>query len=266
MIARAHCQLNQPAQAANQLEPHLPRAKLEPERHADFLLVYAQAQIALGRVDVAANLWIPLCSESARWRYNAMSLTLEMNSSLASTINWLDRVSMTLPADEVSERTRLAAIWLDMASRHKSADCRQRAGRLLETLTASSSHASADLWFLMGMLREQESDVIRAQQAYRQALSRSPNMSAAGNNLAMLLVDDIDKIDEALKLISQAVQLNPQSAVYLDTLAHIQNKMQRHEEAVASARQAVALQPDNPQWRTRLASLLQSQEQQNPNR
>lgn len=255
MIAEAYHRLARPADAAKQLAEHLPRAKARPEQHGEVLWKYVRSQVALGKVDIAADLLAPLWKESQPWRLRAIDLGLQTGITESKAVAWLDRVYATLAADAGTERTRLAATWLELGGRFKSDACRRRADQLLVDLVKATD-ASAEQWFLVGILAEQDGDVARAELAYRATLKRSPNMAAACNNLAMVLASEDKRLDEALAMAGEAVRIDPQSAGYLDTLAHVQHRLRLDAQAVASARRAVALQPENPQWRKRLAIVL----------
>jgi tetratricopeptide (TPR) repeat protein len=255
MIAEALHRLNRAGEAASQLAAYLPRARSKPGVHGDLLWSYARSQLVLGRVDAAVALLSPFWKEAGTLRSRSIDLALQTGVSSSSAMSWLDRLAVELPGDAAAERTRLAATWLDLASRFQSAECRRRASQLLAELLKAPA-ASAEQWFLEGMLEEQEGNVPRAELAYRKALELSPALAAACNNLAMLLAARDTQLDEALDLATRAARSAPQSPGYLDTLAHVQHRLNRTAEAVATARRAVELQPENPQWRARLASLL----------
>lgn len=252
MIAEAYHRLARPAEAAKQLDEHLPRAKAKPDQHGETLWKYARSQVAMGNLDAAVELFAPLWKESKPWRLRAIDLGLQTGIAEPKAIAWLDRADAILPADAAMERTRLAATWLELGSRFKSDACRRRADKLLTDLVKPDA-ATAEQWFLVGILGEQDGDRARAELAYRAVLKRSPNMAAACNNLAMVLASDDQRLQEALAVANDAVRLEPQSPGYLDTLAHVQHRLKLDDQAVASARRAVALQPENAQWRTRLA-------------
>jgi predicted Zn-dependent protease len=63
-------------------------------------------------------------------------------------------------------------------------------------------------------------------------------------------------LQEALDLARAAVKSLPTRADYLDTLSTVQAKMQDYDQAIASLKSAVELQPDQPKWKVRLAKLL----------
>lgn len=263
MISEAYHRMGRFTDAAKQLANHLPRAKAQPDQHGEVLWRYARSQIATNNLDEAAGLLAPLWKDSKAWQLRAIDLSLQTGISEDRAAAWLDRVDAILPADGTKERTRLAATWLELAGRFKSGACRRRADKLLSELVKADD-SIAEQWFLLGMLAEQDGDSSRAEQAYRAALKLAPNMAAASNNLAMVLAGDDQRLEESLAMASTAVESAPRTPAYLDTLAHVQHRLKRHDDAITSARRAVELQPENPQWRTRLASLLTPPADQGP--
>ena len=83
---------------------------------------------------------------------------------------------------------------------------------------------------------------------YRNALSRIPNLSQAANNLAWILAshpdDDLRSPAEALKITTALCRdTDEKSPLYLDTHAIALANTGKFEEAVATARRAIALIP-----------------------
>jgi len=257
MIAEALLRLRRPEEASRQLAQYLPRAKAEPQRHRDLLQRHARALLALGRVDEATRFLAPLWQTSPPWRMWAVDVALQSGGSAPMTVEWLDRVAAAIPADGRAEKTRLAATWLTLAGQGNARVPRDRA-RVILTELVGSTEVNAEQWMLGGLLAEQEGDTAAAESAYRKALKVSPKFALANNNLAMLLATLRKDLDEAVSLAKTAVQVRPTSASFLDTLAFVQHRAGRDDDAIATAQQAVALQPDNVQWQTRLSQLLAS--------
>jgi len=78
---------------------------------------------------------------------------------------------------------------------------------------------------------------------YRDLITRRPNHPMPYNNLAWFLVTrDLD-LDEALKLSKTSVELSPDTAAYLDTLAEIYYRMGEHQKAIEWITKALELDP-----------------------
>jgi tetratricopeptide (TPR) repeat protein len=97
----------------------------------------------------------------------------------------------------------------------------------------------ADLYDLRGRYREAEA-------LYREVLAKEPNNAIALNNLAWLLSQERDRQDEALTLITRAVQGYGRRAELLDTQAMVLLKLGRTEEALADLREVTGDVPTAP--------------------
>ncbi len=93
---------------------------------------------------------------------------------------------------------------------------------LKEYKVASKSLPLAYLY--MGNVYFQKKDYKKAEKKYKEAIKRDPQNADAYNNLAWLYYVMGEKIDEAERLISKAIELNPsKEAIYKDTLEKIKN-------------------------------------------
>jgi tetratricopeptide (TPR) repeat protein len=91
--------------------------------------------------------------------------------------------------------------------------------RLQAILSADSGNATAQLW--LGILQEKTGDPGSAIELYRKVAQANPTSAQALNNLAYLLSENDNKLDEALKYAQEAIQLVPERPAYCDTLGWI---------------------------------------------
>ncbi|EMD82604.1 TPR domain protein [Pacificimonas flava] len=99
------------------------------------------------------------------------------------------------------------------------------------------------LWFLVGAAEEERGDWQAAEQALRQAIELSPNQALTLNYLGYTLLDRDVKTDEAIALIEQAHQLEPDSGHITDSLGWAQFRRGSYEQAVQTLEEAVASVP-----------------------
>jgi len=90
-----------------------------------------------------------------------------------------------------------------------------------------------------GISYEKEQEPEKAITAYKEAISM---ISTPMNNLAWLYLSR-GEIDKALPLSRQAVQLLPENADFLDTLAEIHYKKEEYSEALNLMEKAVRIDP-----------------------
>lgn len=73
----------------------------------------------------------------------------------------------------------------------------------------------------IGNIFFQKGEFEEAEKAYRKAIDKDPLLADAYNNLAWLYYTRKEKLTEAESLATKALELNPNSEVYLDTLDRI---------------------------------------------
>lgn len=80
----------------------------------------------------------------------------------------------------------------------------------------------------------------------RRALLQRPDAADAMNNLAFLLAETGDNLDDALKLARQAVSKEPNNPAYLDTLGYIYLKRDKNDEAIEIFNRLIRSYPNDP--------------------
>ena len=93
----------------------------------------------------------------------------------------------------------------------------------------------------LGDLEYQRGDATAAQQAYRAVLALQPNQPVALNNLAWVLAEAGAELEQALSAARQAVAAQPADANYRDTLAFVLKRLGRLEDARAEYRRSADL-------------------------
>ena len=99
---------------------------------------------------------------------------------------------------------------------------------------------------LLPYLLEAENRTQEAKQVARQTLKQRPDDTDAMNNLAFLLAQTGDSLDEALKLARKAVGKAPNNPAYLDTLGYVYLKRDQNDEALDIYTNLNRRYPDDP--------------------
>jgi tetratricopeptide (TPR) repeat protein len=73
----------------------------------------------------------------------------------------------------------------------------------------------------LGNVYFQKGDYEKAERSYKKAIDKDPSLADAYNNLAWLYYSKKESLPEAESLASRAVELDPKSETYCDTLARI---------------------------------------------
>jgi tetratricopeptide (TPR) repeat protein len=84
-----------------------------------------------------------------------------------------------------------------------------------------------------------------AERVLRQRIASDPNDTAALNSLGYMFANNNDRLDEAIRLLNQALQLKPGQAEYLDSLGWAHFKKGNLDDAERFLNEAVAKMPAN---------------------
>lgn len=103
-----------------------------------------------------------------------------------------------------------------------------------------------------GAATEADALVEAAAKHYRDRIAEQPDEANLYNNLAWLLANTGRQFDEARQFSQKSLELAPDSAAYLDTLAEIHLRLGQPARAVEFQKQAVELEPESLDLAARL--------------
>jgi tetratricopeptide (TPR) repeat protein len=109
--------------------------------------------------------------------------------------------------------------------------------------------------FLQGALHEKQNRVSDAEVSFRKALELEKNSAPAMNYLGYMLADRGLKLDEALKLIQKAVEVDPGNGAYLDSLGWVYFRMNKLDLAEEFLKKAVRFVDNDADIHDHLAQL-----------
>jgi tetratricopeptide (TPR) repeat protein len=98
---------------------------------------------------------------------------------------------------------------------------------------------------MMGMILEQQGKPDLARKRYEEAIALDSSAGTAANNLAWLIAESGENLDEALRLAQSAVTAAPDTPQILDTLGWVYYKKGLSQLAVAQFEKAIERQSNN---------------------
>ncbi len=96
---------------------------------------------------------------------------------------------------------------------------------------AQSKEEKDNITFLRGAMYEKQKRYDEAEAEFRKVISASPDNAAALNYLGYMLADRNVRLQEALDLISKALDNDPGNGAYLDSLGWVYYRLGRYPEA-----------------------------------
>jgi len=106
--------------------------------------------------------------------------------------------------------------------------------------------------YLLGSIYERQKKYDMAEEQFKKVLASNPLNAGAANYLGYMLADRGVRLEESLKYIEKAVQIEPNNGAYLDSLGWAYYKMNRYDLAAPKLERAVSLMSDDPTIREHL--------------
>ena len=111
------------------------------------------------------------------------------------------------------------------------------------------------VWFLLGAIYERQKFFDRAEEEFKKALDVNPHNAPVLNYYGYMLGDLGIRLDEAESLVQRALQEEPHSGAYLDSLGWIYFKENKLGEAEATLRKAVERESHDATIRSHLGDV-----------
>ena len=176
-------------------------------------------------------------------------------SVLASTGNAAEALNLLTPLLKNTAEDR--EVWLAVAQvALRGRDFTRAADALAKAESLSQSDLEKSyIQFLYGSMWERQERVGPAEEAFRKALAFNPNSAGAMNYLGYMFADRGINLEEAVRLIQQALEIEPENGAYLDSLGWAYFKLNNVELAERYLLRAVERVPTDPTLREHLGDL-----------
>jgi tetratricopeptide (TPR) repeat protein len=100
--------------------------------------------------------------------------------------------------------------------------------------------------FVLGSIYERQKKYDMAEEQFKKVLAVDPLNASASNYLGYMLADRGVRLEESVKYIQKALELEPNNGAYLDSLGWAYYKMDRYDLAVPHLEKAARLMSDDP--------------------
>jgi len=183
-------------------------------------------------------------SDAALKKFSGDKVVAMEHASLLSTLGEFDKAIAELKAmtgaDEDQQVVVAIAQVQEKAKRYKDA---------LTTLDAADKLSTTDqqkqaITFMRGAMYEHEKNYDEAEKQFRSVLKSDPENAGALNYLGYMLADRNVRLEEAQQLISKAVDLEPDSGAYLDSLGWVHFRLNHLDQAEMELLQALDSRED----------------------
>ena len=127
-----------------------------------------------------------------------------------------------------------------------------------EKLSESKEEKQA-VWFTRGAMLEKQKKNDAAEKEFRKVLEVDPDNAGALNYLGYMLADRNVRLQEALGLITKALDKEPNNGAYLDSLGWVYYRLGRLNEAEENLRRALDKTPRDPTVHDHMGDVLLKQ-------
>ncbi len=125
-----------------------------------------------------------------------------------------------------------------------------------EEKLSDSKGQKIDVWFMRGAMFEKMKKIDAAEVEFRKILQLEPDYAGALNYLGYILADRGVRLNEALQMITKAVEQDPGNGAYLDSLGWVYYKLGRLPEAEENIRKALETTPRDATVHDHLGDVL----------
>ncbi len=205
----------------------------------------AQASFYIGRIEYKnehydkALVWFDKVTKGP-YTYDssmaAVSVLLNQKNYLEAE-NRLEALSGKYPSKHINIQLLKAEFYNDQKKYQKAFEV------LSDVLKDSPEHR--DLLYTRALIAEKLNKLTIVEEDLKKIISLDPNDASALNALGYTLVDRTDRYEEAEKYLLQAIKIQPEEAVIIDSLGWLQFKLGNTEEALNYLRDAYKKQPES---------------------
>ena len=121
---------------------------------------------------------------------------------------------------------------------------------------SESNREKTLIWASRGAMYEKMKKIDASETEFRKILQADPENAQALNYLGYILADRGVRLNEALQMITKAVEQDPGNGAYLDSLGWVYYKLGRLPEAEENIRKALETQPRDATVRDHLGDVL----------
>jgi tetratricopeptide (TPR) repeat protein len=244
------------AQLAPYVSPDAPDATRQSA-----LPLYCTALVAAGKSAEAETILKPLLKNSPRWQSVWLELA-PLQKDEAGASSWINLFTASVNTETPAQNIALAEVWEQVASRFDSATAHRTARALLEPVIHTTP-VPVRAWPAWAAINQTADNLPEAERAWREYLKAVPESPTGQNNLAYMLMLEggTAQLTEAEQLSRSAIAKAPAISTLYDTLARVQLRAGKPDQAVKNFRAALDRNASNVDAMIGLAEILQARPQ-----
>ncbi|MEM9108550.1 MAG: tetratricopeptide repeat protein [Planctomycetota bacterium] len=258
MRAVAMTRLDRFTTAISTLKPYIQAQSKVDASNRLLFEYYSYALIKSGESDTAWLELKPHLSTSRQARQLTLKRISEDVAKVTTAADWLKEVA-SLISNDIEEQFEVASAYFLAGQRLDDESLIRQADQRMTALLATPEPHPMQWLYAQGQIAQSLTQFDRAEASYRGVISAEPDNPLVLNNLALVLAEQgPSKLDEAEQLATRATQLAQNDPNLLDTLATIQLRRARYDDALKTVEKAIRLDGSNPAWRLTQADIYEA--------
>jgi tetratricopeptide (TPR) repeat protein len=210
---------------------------------ADAALLAGQLLSDLGQPDLAREAFAAVAPDHPDF------LAAELGRASVLRAQGEEEAALEVLTALAQDRPDLAQVQAALGDLLRGMDRAEDAAAAYDRAINLSAPDAGNLWYLhfsRALARQSRADWPGAEADLRRSLQLHPDQPQVLNHLGYTLVDQGEKLDEALGMIQKAASLRPDNGAIVDSLGWAYFRLGRHEEAVQELEKAVTLVATDP--------------------
>ncbi len=212
--------------------------------HPMALLSLADLYEVVKKPEYAVSVYRRVSTSTPLWRNAQIQLATDLDSIGQTDESY--RILRPIAADEPRDLEAIMALGNIERGHKKFAECVGTYSLGIDVLPPSNDKANSVWYYYRGICEGRSKQWSKAEADMRKALQLQPDQPHVLNYLGYSLVDQGQKIDEALGMIRRAVQQRPDDGYIIDSLGWAYYKVGDLTQAEKNLKRAVELKPDDP--------------------
>jgi tetratricopeptide (TPR) repeat protein len=222
-----------------------------------FYFNYAVAAQHTGQIDDAAQLLLKAIDENPAFLEAYLQQVLEYSeeSALTNAAGVLHRLADKLP-QERTVRIYEGLVYNISGLYEKAFTAFEQADATPPDALGADRDIDATFFFWYGAAAERLGKIEKASELFLKCLDIEEEHAEAHNYLAYMWAEKGIRLDEALDHIDRALELKPDSGAFIDTLGWIYYMQGHYAKALETIKKAHSLLPDDPTITEHLGDIL----------
>ncbi|MDD5521092.1 MAG: tetratricopeptide repeat protein [Kiritimatiellae bacterium] len=219
-----------------------------PDAIVTFCFNFGKLHESVGLEDHAIEFYKLAGTSKKQWPDPFIRIAaIYMKNNIPKALQTIDHALKTMP-NEPKLLFLLGLLYSADKQFEKAIEAFKRTEKTVETAGTESEKAKLNPVFYInyGSAFEKDGKYSKAEEVFRKCINMYPDSHEVLNYLAYMWAERGEKLEEGLKHVNKAIELNPDNGAYIDTLGWIYYKQKKYDKALEQIQKARELIKNDP--------------------